>query len=187
MTETTTPEIQESSKPANAWTTERIVALILLAMLCSILVWKAYHPEDIYLVDIQYEFLQGSIEFEPKIDENRHSDAIQIDNTFYPRGLSVKANNDLRCRFIPQGYRFFVTEIGMDATLGKDSPASAVFRIMADGTLLYESPVMTPNMAPRFVRVSVKGRHELRLQVHDAGDGDAEDYAHWAMCRFEYR
>jgi hypothetical protein len=169
------------------WTTERIVAIILLFLLCAILVWKAYSPEEIYLSDISFEVLQGAVDFEPITDAGRAEQPIQILNTTYKKGLTVKANSEIRTRFIPQGYRFFATEIGVDGTVPEGSNASVIFQIMADGSLLYESPVLTQETPPHFVRVCVEGRHELLLQVLDAGDGNENDFAHWARCRFEYQ
>lgn len=171
----------------NAWTTERIAAVILLFLLCSVLVWKAYSPESISLSDIKFEVLDFSSGFEPVLDHSFAGSSMQIKTTAYPKGICTKANMSISCRFIPNGYSFFSTEIGIDAALPADNKASVIFQILADGALLYESPVMKSGMDPRFVRVPVRGRKELVLRTVDAGDGNEQDYGNWALCRFDYR
>jgi hypothetical protein len=180
-----TPSCCESTSNPG-WTTERVVAIIVLFLLCCILVWKAYSPEDVYLSDIKYETLAIAEGYDPVSDQNQNGTSIQIKTTTYPKGISTKAHTIISCRFIPDGYAFFVTEVGINPS-PEAFEASVIFRILADGALLYESPVMKEGMDPRLVRVPIRGRHELILEAQDAGDGNAGDYANWAMSRFEYR
>jgi hypothetical protein len=176
----------EIPTPADAgWTVERVVALVLLFLLCAVLVWKAYNPEDIYLSDLKYEVLASPEGYEPGKDQNFQKETLRIKDTFYPKGFCVKPDGVISCRFIPNGYDFFVAEVGVDAMAGEN--ASVVFQVIADGTVLYESPVMRRDMPPRLVRVPIRGRNELLLHVFDGGDGNAEDVGNWALSRFEYR
>jgi hypothetical protein len=168
------------------WTSSNVAAIILLVFICSILVWNAYHPEDIFLSDLKYEAVLVE-QIEPQNDTSAGGNTITIHKTYYPKGVGVHANSEIQIRFIPNNYKFFITEIGMDNQAGDDPTASVCFFIYSDGTLLYESPVMTPKMAPRFVRVPIEGRNSLTLKVTDAGDGKAADLANWAMARFTYR
>ncbi|HQH73039.1 MAG TPA: NPCBM/NEW2 domain-containing protein [bacterium] len=187
----TSPPLPESNPhPSEAddaeWTPRRIAALVMLAVLCGILVWNAYSPEDIFLSDLKYEVPLGD-RMVPLNDRSVEGNTITIDKTYYPKGIGVHANSEISYRFLPTGYRYFVAEVGIDAEVPADSPASAVFSVFSDGTLMYESPVMKPGMPPRFVRVCIDGRHSIVLKVSDAGDGIEGDHADWAMARFVAR
>ena len=58
-----------------------------------------------------------------------------------------------------------------------------MFRVYADGALLYDCGVMTGSTATRNVNVSVAGRNELRLVVTNEGDSNSYDHADWAGAR----
>ena len=169
------------------WTSSRIASVILLLVLCSVFVWNAYHPEDIFVGDLKFETVKAE-RFDPQKDTSVEGNTITIQRgeipTFYPRGLGVHANSEIYIRFLPDGYHYFVTEVGIDKEVPVGSPSSVIFTVESDGTVLYESPVLRAGMAPRFVRVSIDGRSTLTLKVTDAGDGIEGDHADWAMARF---
>ncbi len=165
------------------WTPGQIAAVVILTVLCAVLVWNAYSPEDIYLSDLTFEVLEQE-RFEMRKDTSVEGDTIAIDKTYYPKGVGVHANSTLFVRFIPHGYRHFVAEIGIDKEVPPEMDSSVVFSVIADGTLLYESPVLKQGMPPRLVHVPIAGRKTLTLNVTDAGDGNEGDRANWAMARF---
>ncbi len=177
----------EQNDSTNEWSASRIAAVILLVALCSALVWNAYHPEDIYISDLKYEVLK-STKFEPQKDTSVEGNPLSIHKTYYPaRGLGVHADSEIHIRSIPNAYRFFMADIGVDNETPENSPASVVFEVESDGTVLYQSPVMRRGMAPRLVRVCLDGRTSITLRVTDAGDGSEGDHADWAMARFTSR
>lgn len=186
------PLVSVDTKTANklawngSWTSGQVASLILLLVICAVLVWNAYHPQDIYLGDLSFETLVGD-KYEPRKDTSVLGKTLQIHTTYYPKGVGTHANSEIHTRFIPEGYSFFAAEIGVDAEVGPNSPASVIFSVYAggaDGTLLYESPVLRAGMPPRLVYVPVRGRRSLTLVVRDAGDGNEADHADWAMARF---
>ncbi len=174
--------------PQNSeWTSRQIAAVILLFALCGVLVWNAYHPEDVYVTEVKMEYLQAD-RFDPQKDTSVEGNTIAIlrgdTPIFYPRGIGVHANTEIFLRFLPDGRRFFVAEVGIDKEVPENSPSSVIFTVESDGTVLYESPVMRRGMAPRMVRVCIDGRTTLTLKASDAGDGNEGDHADWAMARF---
>lgn len=187
-TATLSTETPANSSECNRdWTPSRISAVILLAALCGVLVWNAYHLEDIYLTELKYEVLKSE-RFDPQKELSVEGNTITIQNgeipTYYPRGIGVHANSEIAFRFLPNGYRYFVAEVGIDKEVPANNPSSAIFIVESDGTVMYESPVMRAGMAPRYVRVCIEGRKSLTLKVTDAGDGNEGDHADWAMARF---
>lgn len=188
--ENSTIESPSQNNTNNEWTPSRISAVILLIALCGVLVWNAYHPEDVFFSDLKYEVMQSE-RFEPQKDTSVEGNTITMlqgeTPIFYPRGLGVHANTEIQLRFLPNGYRFFEAEVGIDRETPEGAPSSVIFTVESDGTILYESPVMRRGMAPRFVRVCLDGRNSITLRAADAGDGNEGDRADWAMARFTAR
>ncbi len=183
MNEHSSQQQEERSSSRNEWTPSRVAAVILFAIFCAVLVWNAYSPEDIYYGDLKFE-VDKSEEYEPRVDQSLFEKTIQIGETYYPKGISTFGNSEISLRFVPETHSYFTAEIGIDAEMGEDSPASVVFTVMSDGTVLYQSPVMRAGMAPRLVYVPIRGRRTVILKTSDAGDGNEDDYAHWAVARF---
>jgi len=166
------------------WTAGRAAAIVLLAILCGALVWNAYSPEDIFFSDLKYELLAGE-KFEPQKDVSAQGRTLQIGQSYYPKGMGVHANSELNLRFVPEPYSYFAAEIGIDSEVPADSPAAVVFSVFADGTQLYESPIMKPGMSPRLVYVPIRGRRTLTLKAIAVNDESKEGaHADWAMARF---
>ncbi len=168
----------------SSWTGTQLGILAVLVIACSILVWTAYHPEDIYFHDLDYE-VEIADEFLPSHDISVLGYPLKIENHLYARGISTFGNSTLILRKIPAGYRYFSAEIGIDASSPKPA-GSVVFSVLANGTLLYQSPVLTKDMPPVHVFVPLLERTSLTLKVTDAGDGTEGDYANWASARFIY-
>jgi hypothetical protein len=70
------------------------------------------------------------------------------------------------------------------ATTGVDDevedPASVAFRVLGDGRLLTETPVLRPKDGAVPVRADVTGIRRLTLEVTDGGDDKDSDHADWA-------
>ncbi len=165
------------------WTTGRIAAIILLVILCASLVWNAYTWEDIYYADLDYDVVSSDT-YEPQKDKSVLGRTLKISDTYYPKGLGVHANTEIHLRWVPPSYTYFTAEIGIDADAEETTNASVIFSVIADGTLLYQSPILKAGMLPRLIYVPIRGRRTLTLKVDDAGDGTENDYAVWAMARF---
>ena len=105
---------------------------------------------------------------------------ITLQGVLFEKGLGVHANGQVAFD-LGGAYSRFRSTIGLDDETG--SGGSVIFRVMADGALLYESPVMLGDSANIEVDVSVANRNRLVLEVLDAGDGNGLDHADWAFAR----
>lgn len=180
MTESPPPQ----SPPRESWTAGTLALLILLAALGVFLVQHSWTPKDIYLADLPYEVLESG-EMEPVNNQTPDGETLQIFTTYYPVGIVTQANTRIELRGIPANQRYFVAEIGLDArNVVPGSPGGVVFTVMADGTVLYESPVMTREMPPRLVHVPIQGRNTLTLQTRSPDEDTRDDFGIWAMARF---
>jgi hypothetical protein len=106
---------------------------------------------------------------------------LQIGDRRYERGLGHHATGqitlDLAGRFAT-----FEAEIGVQRQEGQ-ADGSVVFRILADGVLVFDSGLMRQTDPSKAVTIPTRGVEELQLIVTDAGDGITCDCANWALAR----
>ncbi|MBM0240240.1 NPCBM/NEW2 domain-containing protein [Micromonospora sp. ATA32] len=71
----------------------------------------------------------------------------------------------------------FQSDAGVDDEV---TGGSVRFRVLGDGVMLWQSPVLTRPSASLRADVNVTGVDDLRLIVDDGGDGNGQDHADWA-------
>ena len=98
----------------------------------------------------------------------------------YGRGLGVHANSEIRYS-LRRLCTTFSADIGIDDEVRPRG--SVVFRVWADGRLLFESDFVTGAKPARSIVVPVHGVSELVLSVDSGGDDDFNDHADWADAR----
>lgn len=137
---------------------------------------------EIWLSDIAWTTATvgwGEMIKDQTIDPN-HA-LITLDGTVYPKGLGVHATSEI-IYDLAGGYTTFSTDVGVDDEVGTN-PATVSFQIYVDGTLAFNSGVMTYNSVTQHASVSVAGRNQLRLVVTDGGDGINYDHGDWAGAK----
>jgi alpha-galactosidase len=98
----------------------------------------------------------------------------------YAKGLGVHAPADIRFD-LGGNCTAFAADVGLDAEVGAHGAAS--FQVWADGTLIYDSGVLTGGMPPTPVYLDVTGIHELGLVVVPGGETTDYGHADWAGAR----
>lgn len=96
-------------------------------------------------------------------------------------GLGVHSRSEI-VYDLDKEFQRFVADVGVDDEAPAGS-ASVVFQILADGVKVFESVRMVSGMSARRVDLNVAGVGQLKLAVHDAGDGTVNDKADWASAR----
>lgn len=104
---------------------------------------------------------------------------LKIGGVVYPKGLGVHARSEINVPLAGQ-YATFLADVGIDDEV---SEGSVVFRVFADGQMLYDSGTVTGAMAAKTVSVNVTGKQQLKLEVTDGGNGGDFDHADWAGAR----
>ncbi|MFB9394212.1 NPCBM/NEW2 domain-containing protein, partial [Streptomyces coeruleoprunus] len=61
---------------------------------------------------------------------------------------------------------------------------SVRFRVLADGQVRAETPVLRGGGAARAISAGVAGADYVELVVEDGGDGNGNDHADWGNARF---
>lgn len=105
---------------------------------------------------------------------------LTIAGQLYDHGLGTHAPSVVRYN-LGGVYARFMATAGIDTeTNGR---GSVVFKVLADGQLLFESSVVKSDSPPVAIDLDVRGRRTLELRVDDAGDGMDHDHADWADAR----
>jgi hypothetical protein len=103
---------------------------------------------------------------------------MRIGTTSYAKGIGTHATSTISYN-LGGGYSRFVSDVGVDE--GTNAPAaSVVFKVIADGTEIYNSGTVTAAMAAVRVDEDITGVNTLQLVVADAGDGINSDHGDWA-------
>jgi NPCBM/NEW2 domain len=104
---------------------------------------------------------------------------IAIGSLSFSSGLGVYANSDVTVN-LGGRYMSFQSDIGVD---GLNSSSSVIFEVYGDGTLLYQSPVLTDASGAIPISLSVAGVQQLSLDVIGSTSNTTGDHAVWADSR----
>jgi alpha-galactosidase len=102
---------------------------------------------------------------------------LQLNGTNYPYGLGVHAFSGVEYRLGGIASRF-QSDIGVDDEVGANG--SVVFHVLADGTEIFNSGVLTGGGPHQSVNLDMTGVNRLTLGVSDADNGINSDHADWA-------
>lgn len=127
----------------------------------------------------------------PQTNVNNRGQPLRIRREVYGRGYGVHAPNQMVYALAPEHGRF-VALAGADDQLHDDRHGAnlgryptLIFRVLVDGVVRAESPVMRPGEpAWRFDVPIPTGARRLALVTTDAGDGNREDLGNWVEAGF---
>jgi alpha-galactosidase len=102
---------------------------------------------------------------------------ITLNGTNYAKGLGVHAFSGVEYRLGGMASRF-QSDIGVDDEVGANG--SVVFHVLADGTEIFNSGVMTGGAPHQTINLDMTGVNRLTLGVSDADNGINSDHADWA-------
>ncbi|HXR08627.1 MAG TPA: NPCBM/NEW2 domain-containing protein [Candidatus Acidoferrum sp.] len=102
---------------------------------------------------------------------------LTLNGTNYAKGLGVHAFSGVEFRLGGIASRF-QSDIGVDDEVGANG--SVVFHVLADGTEIFNSGVLTGGAPHQSVNLDVTGVNRLTLGVSDADNGNSYDHADWA-------
>lgn len=123
----------------------------------------------------------GPIERDRSNGEQELNDGgpLVLGSTVYERGLGTHAPSAVSFALGGSCTRFSA-RVGVDAEM--KSAGSVQFRVLGDGELLGETPLLTGADGERALEVDIAGVQQLELVVA-AGDDNGSDHADWADAR----
>ncbi len=153
----------------------------LISLLAAVVLPAAETPTALSLTELEpMAHWQGSGAL--ALDRSVGCTTLQIGDRAFDRGFGTHAASEVVFD-LGQGYERFEAWVGIDAMKLHSATASAVFRVFADQSVVFDSGVMRGDTPARRVSVALAGVRELKLVVTDAGDGNKDDYADWADAR----
>lgn len=108
---------------------------------------------------------------------------LTLAGTTYTNGIGVHATSLLHLQ-LDGGSRRFRAICGVDS-FSANKRGSVVFRVLADGRSLFQSPKLAGGDAGVPVDIDVQGVKRLTLLALDGGDGIDHDHADWADASFD--
>ena len=130
----------------------------------------------VYLSDIKPASAKGVY----KNDTSFGGKTITVNGQTYDKGIGVKANSEL-VYSIDGSFDRLSGHVGMDDEVG--DKGSVLFRVFADGKLVFESPEMTGKNIKQLLELEIKGVQELRFVLTDLSDGNTADHGDWVDAR----
>ncbi|MFF9348999.1 NPCBM/NEW2 domain-containing protein [Streptomyces sp. NPDC014734] len=124
----------------------------------------------------------GPVERDTSNGESAAGDGnpLTIGGTVFAKGLGVHA--DSAVEFYTGGAcRTVTARVGLDDEEG--AGGTVAFEVLADGTRVASTGVLTNAMPARALTAEVSGAQVVRLTVTDGGDGIDSDHADWADLR----
>jgi hypothetical protein len=139
---------------------------------------------DVYLDPA--DFLKNEAGWgEPRVNKSVTGRALIVNGRTYERGIGTHANGEIVLKCKPE-YKRFVAVAGIDGAQQNSPVASMVFKLVADGKVLEESPLLRKGALQHWnfdVEIP-RGTQQLRLIVGDAGDDNKYDHANWCNAGF---
>jgi len=123
------------------------------------------------------EFSVGTWKFDdPNNQDYRSGEPIVIHEILFSNGFYAHAPSRIVYNLIGE-YKIFETYIAIaDKAICGDG---AIFKVLLDGNIVYESPTIQPSMQPQSVSIDISGGNELVL-ITDVGFND-NGYCDWTI------
>jgi beta-galactosidase len=143
---------------------------------------------DYYLSDMDWESATTgwlTVQKDKSIEGNPIRLLTSNGQQTFKKGIGTHANSTIVYNLSGQNFVEFLATIGVDQEVsGTNSNRNTIeFQVFLDGELAYQSGLMRASTIAKNISLDVTGVNELKLVVHDNGDGNAEDHANWADAR----
>ncbi|MBG9452939.1 hypothetical protein ABE61_02290 [Lysinibacillus sphaericus] len=106
---------------------------------------------------------------------------LSINGVKYDKGIGSHSNSSIKYNLNGQ-YSKFTVDVGIDDQVAVGH-GSVNFVIIADGKIIYISPVKKSHEPAEHVEVNISGKNTLELVAFDANDNIDNDHANWADAK----
>ncbi len=153
------------------------------SMLCAIMFASVAAAGTLWLDELDLKSMsQDWGKAQPKKSVDRHP--LRIAGKTFERGIGTHANSILLLRLDGTKVRLS-GQVGVDDEVAKGR-GSVRFQVLADGKIVWESPVMKSGQAAKSLDVEIEHAKSLALVVSDAGDNIDYDHADWGDLKIDY-
>ncbi|RFS14812.1 NPCBM/NEW2 domain-containing protein [Emticicia sp. C21] len=118
-----------------------------------------------------------------KYDKSIDGAPIKLNGTTYPKGIGCHANSEIIYK-LNGNFSRFISDIGIDDEIASPPTLGSVyFRVYADNTLRYESPLLNNTSTTIKLNIDVQGVQELKIITNQGPDNFNFDHTDWAGAR----
>ncbi|PEE32646.1 NPCBM/NEW2 domain-containing protein [Bacillus cereus] len=110
-----------------------------------------------------------------------YSTPLSINGVKYETGIGTHSQSTIRYDLNGQ-YTSLTADVGVDDQVARGH-GSVKFVIVADGEVIYTSPVKKSGDPAEQIKVNISGKHTLDLIVFDADGNIVNDHANWANAK----
>ncbi|MCY9549339.1 NPCBM/NEW2 domain-containing protein [Lysinibacillus xylanilyticus] len=168
------------------------LAVVLMLTICTFFVsgitTTLAAPVSVYLSDeLTPTSVTGDIEqmtpdyFSYNKNQSFYKTQLSIKGVKYEKGIGSHSNSSIKYNLNGQ-YTKFTVDVGIDDQVAPGH-GSVNFVIIADGKILYISPVKKSNEPAEHVEVDIAGKNTLELVAFNANDNIDNDHADWADAK----
>ncbi|ACA40143.1 NPCBM/NEW2 domain-containing protein [Lysinibacillus sphaericus] len=168
------------------------LAMVLMVTICTVFVsgntTTLAAPVSVYLTDeLTPISVTGDIEqitsnyFSYNKDQSFYKTQLSINGLKYDKGIGSHANSTIKYNLNGQ-YTKFTVDVGIDDQV-TSGHGSVNFVIIADGKIIYISPVKKSHEPAEHVEVNITGKSTLELVTFNANDNIDNDHANWADAK----
>ena len=137
--------------------------LLALVIVLSIVAWKSFPFRDLYLSDMEnWEIIKWTWG-QPQRNATIDGAKLVINEVAYEKGIGTHAPTILKIP-VPPGYTRFVADAGVSDAVPNDAPSSVTFKVIGDGVVLFETPIIRATMPAWRVDVNIQWTNELLLE-----------------------
>jgi beta-galactosidase GanA len=121
----------------------------------------------------------GPVERDMSVGGNQAGDGepISLNSVQYAKGLGTNSVSDVQL-YLDGRCSTFTATVGVDDEVA--GAGTVTFSVIADGTTLTTTPILTGFSPSAIIDVPVVGAQVLDLVVGDGGDGNGNDHGDWA-------
>ncbi|MBT3199307.1 MAG: DUF5110 domain-containing protein [Phycisphaerales bacterium] len=137
---------------------------------------KPLPDKIVYLSDLKPASAKGKYQN----DKSAGGKPIKVNGQGYKKGIGVMSGSELVYE-LDGTWDKLTGHVGMDDEVGDGG--SVMFRVYADGKLIFESPNQTGKSIKQLMDLNIKGVKKLRLVLLDGGDGAKDDHGDWVDAK----
>lgn len=101
----------------------------------------------------------------------------------FQKGLGAHATSRIVYDVAGKNYGYFESYVGIDQTMKNSTAANAIFRVLVDGTVRYDSGAMKAANNMKYVKVDISNANSVELVANSNGS-NSQDHTVWANARF---
>lgn len=145
------------------------------------------YSEDLNLSDLDWESASTDFGTVNKDKSSTNKDIkllVNGEEQTFKKGIGTHANSHIIYDLTDKNFEYFETFVGVDRNIPEQNNSSIIFKVLADGTEIYNSGIMKYNTEAKKIKLPIKNVKKLELIVNDANNGIGSDHGSFGQPKF---